>query len=74
MMEELEKKFADRDYPFKALDRYVMCFGHVVELCSKRVVSADGADGGDPSSSDDGSHATTTQSAPTTIAQARAVV
>jgi hypothetical protein len=70
-MERLESKLGDRDISFDAVDRQIMCFGHVVELCSGRVVKAasDGGDDGDVSSSSDNS---TTSSNP--IAQARAVV
>jgi hypothetical protein len=57
MMEELEVKMIARDIEFDALDRSVYCFGHIIELCSKRVVNvasggAEG-DGDDLLSSDD---------------------
>jgi hypothetical protein len=37
-MEELEVKMASCDIDFDAVDRSVFCFGHIIELCSKRVV------------------------------------
>jgi hypothetical protein len=38
MMEALEVKLAPRDIPFDATDRHVMCFGHIIDLCSGRVI------------------------------------
>jgi len=38
MMEALEVKLAPRDISFDATDRHVMCFGHIVDLCSGRVI------------------------------------
>ena len=44
MMEELEKLLRERDIAFDATDRRIMCFAHIVDLCSGRVISAIGAD------------------------------
>jgi hypothetical protein len=54
-LEEVEARLMHRDIDFDAVDRSVSCFGHVIELCSKRVVStASGeADDGDHSLSSD---------------------
>jgi hypothetical protein len=38
MMEAFEILLAERDIDFDAIDRSVICFGHTVELCSKRVI------------------------------------
>jgi hypothetical protein len=55
MMQWLEKILGGREIAFDAQDRRIMCFAHIVDLCSKQVVSA--ASGGvdeenDHSSSD----------------------
>lgn len=39
MMKELERLFRARDLPFDAADRKVMCYGHVVDLSSGRVIA-----------------------------------
>ncbi len=38
MMEALEVKLVPRDIPFDATDHHVMCFGHIVDLCSGQVI------------------------------------
>lgn len=38
MMQELAKILNDRDIPFDAADRKIMCFAHVVDLSSGRVI------------------------------------
>lgn len=38
MMQALELELARRNIPFNAADRQVMCFGHVVNLSSGRVI------------------------------------
>lgn len=40
MMQELEVLLEARDIPFDAADRRIMCFAHVVDLSSGRVVRA----------------------------------
>ena len=40
MMQELEVLLGARDIPFDAADRRIMCFAHVVDLSSGRVVHA----------------------------------
>jgi hypothetical protein len=42
MMEALEKKLEERDIPFDATDRRIMCYAHVVNLCSGAVIRAAG--------------------------------
>ena len=37
-MEALQLKLSYRDIPFNASDRRIMCFAHVVDLSSKRVI------------------------------------
>jgi hypothetical protein len=77
MMSCLETSLAIRDISFDAVDRKIMCFGHVVDLSSGRVVSAVTGgvedflrvdDGNSSSSSDLGTVS------PNAIEQARAVV
>jgi hypothetical protein len=56
MMQYLETKLRGREIAFDARDRRIMCFAHVVDLCSGRVVSAASGpvdEGNDHSSSDD---------------------
>jgi hypothetical protein len=62
----------DHDIAFNAGECQVMCFGHVVELCSRRVVKAasDGGDDGDDSTSSFDNSTTSSN----LIAQAHAVV
>ncbi len=36
----VERKLRDRDIEFDAVDRRIMCFAHIVDLCSGRVVNA----------------------------------
>ena len=38
MMEELAKILNERDIPFDAADRKIMCYGHIVDLSSGRVI------------------------------------
>ena len=38
MMQELAKILNERDIPFDAADRKIMCYGHVVDLSSGRVI------------------------------------
>ena len=55
-MQYLETKLRGREIAFDARDRRIMCFAHVVDLCSGRVVSAASGpvdEGNDHSSSDD---------------------
>jgi hypothetical protein len=40
MMKALERLFVDREIAFDADDRKIMCFGHVVDLSSGRVISS----------------------------------
>lgn len=40
MMKELEQLLLARDIPFSAGDRKIMCFAHIVDLSSGRVISA----------------------------------
>jgi hypothetical protein len=49
MMKALELELASQSIPFNAVDQQVMCFGHVVNLSSKRVVEyvKDTRNGGD---------------------------
>ena len=52
MMQSLQTILADRDITIDPVDRTIMCFAHVINLCSGRVIRAtsDGADNHDPSS------------------------
>jgi hypothetical protein len=38
MMKEMEVMFIERDIDFDAIDRHIMCYGHVVNLSSGRVI------------------------------------
>jgi len=40
MMEALEKLLHERDIAFDAVDRQIMCFAHIINLCSGRVINA----------------------------------
>ena len=40
MLEALERKLRDRDIESDAVDRRIMCFAHIVDLCSGRVIHA----------------------------------
>ncbi len=40
MMEALERKLEAREIPFDAADRQIMCFAHVIDLTSGRVIRA----------------------------------
>ena len=73
-MKALETMLADRDVSFDAHDRRIMCFAHIINLCSGRVIKAAsnmagmaGDEDSDSSSNDDA-----VPSNP--IEQARAVV
>ena len=73
MMKSLERMLRERDVAFDAADRKVMCFAHIINLCSGRVTRKaenrdDDDDDSDSSQSDDESVA----SSP--IARARNVV
>jgi hypothetical protein len=72
-MKCLEAEMIIRDVNFDATDRRIMCFAHIINLCSGRVLQVDGApdDEHDPTLTDNNS-ATLTSSSP--IALARAVV
>ena len=71
MMEELKTMLTKRDIAFDVEDRRIMCFAHVVDLCSGRVIRAasDGVEPGNDGSSSDGDAAVSNP-----IALARAVV
>ena len=82
-MEQLEPMLASHDIPFDATDRRIMCFAHVINLCSGHVIRAvtDGAVDNDAYSSssddDDDAHSSSsddTHPAPNPIQAARAVV
>ena len=82
-MEQLEPMLASHDIPFDATDRQIMCFAHVINLCSGHVIHAvtDGAVDNDAYSSssndDDDAHSSSsddTHPAPNPIQAARAVV
>ena len=45
MMEALQRKFNERDIVFDPVDRRIMCYAHIVNLSSGRVISA--ASGGE---------------------------
>jgi len=45
MMHALEEKLLEHDIPFDATDRRIMCYAHVVNLCSGRVLRTAGGDG-----------------------------
>jgi hypothetical protein len=65
MMKELDQLLLARDIPFDAADRKIMCYSHVVDLSSGRVISAwndgshqmDGEDDSDSPPSDPIAHA-----------------
>ena len=40
MMESLARKLKPRDVPFDAHDRRIMCFAHIIDLCSGRAIRA----------------------------------
>jgi len=71
MMEELEMMLTEHDIVFNAEDRKIMCFAHVVDLCSGHVIHA-ASDGVEPKNDSSSSDGDTTASNP--IALARAVV
>ena len=82
-MEQLEPMLASHDIPFDATDRRIMCFAHVINLCSGHVIRAvtDGAVDNDAyslsSDDDDDAHSSSsddTHPAPNPIQAARAVV
>jgi len=39
MMEALEKLLHECDIAFNAVDRQIMCFAHIINLCSGRVIN-----------------------------------
>jgi hypothetical protein len=53
MMEVLQPILIHRDVPFNAADRQVMCYSHIVDLCSGCVIRNVGATDGNESSSGD---------------------
>jgi len=71
MMEELKTMLTKRDIAFDAEDRRIMCFVHVVDLCSGRVIRA-ASDGVEPENDGSSSDGDTAVSNP--IALACAVV
>jgi len=71
MMEELKTMLTECDIVFDAEDRKIMCFAHVVDLCSGRVIRA-ASDGVEPKNDSSLSDGDTAASNP--IALARAVV
>lgn len=80
MLERLAISLKDRDIPFDAEDRRVMCFGHIVDLSSKQVIekltgAAEELEDWDSSSSqDDGSQTYEEALARNPVALARVVV
>src|ERR1700678_2130457 len=78
MMKSLEGRLAAREIPFDAAERKIMCYGHIINLSSGRVVRGVTAavNYGDDSESDDpsptGGEAASAASDP--IVLARAVV
>jgi len=71
MMEELKTMLTERDIVFDAEDQKIMCFAHVVDLCSGHVIRA-ASDGVEPKNDSSSSDGDTTASNP--IALARTVV
>ena len=71
MMEELKTMLTEHDIVFDAEDRKIMCFAHIVDLCSGRVIRA-ASDGVEPENDSSSSDGDTAASNP--IALARAVV
>jgi len=83
MMEQLKPMLASHDIPFDATDGRIMCFAHVINLCSGHVICAvtGGAVDNDAysllSDDDDNAHSSSsddTHPAPNPIQAARAVV
>ena len=71
MMATLEGMFAQRDVTFDAHNRRIMCFAHVINLCSGRAILA--ASDGD--ADDDGYDSSDDAIVPSNpISRARAVV
>jgi len=53
MMESLAQKLKPRDVPFDARDNRIMCFAHIIDLCSGRAIcAASGVDEGVPPSNE----------------------
>lgn len=69
MMQELETSLKSREIDFDADDRRIMCFAHVIDLCSGRVIRA-ASDGVEDNSDEDAS----SPGSDNPLAQARAVV
>lgn len=40
MMEYLAKSLEDREIPFSATDRRILCFPHIINLCAQRAMTA----------------------------------
>ena len=83
MMEQLEPMLASHDIPFDATDCQIMCFAHMISLCSGHVIHAmtDGAVDNDAyslsSDDDDNAHSSSsddTHLAPNPIQAACTVV
>jgi len=70
-MEELKTMLTKRDIAFNVEDRRIMCFAHVVDLCSRRVIRAV-SDGVEPRN--DGSSSDSDAAVSNPIALACAVV
>jgi hypothetical protein len=66
MMKAIESELAARDIPFDAADRHIMCYAHVVNLSSGRVIR--NITGSDEDDSSDESNATVSN--PVTLARA----
>jgi hypothetical protein len=72
MMQALEAILAKREIKFDANDRRIMCFAHVINLCSGRVVR--GATNNEVVDKDGSSSSDDDTVAPNPIARARAAV
>ena len=74
MMQALKTILARREIEFDANDRKIMCFAHVIDLCSGRVIRAASEDNLDEDEDDSSSSGTGDTVASDPIALARAVV
>jgi len=68
MMEELEMMLTERDIVFNAEDRKIVCFVHVVDLCSGHVICA-ASDGVEPENDSSSSNGDTAASNPIVLAR-----
>ena len=66
-MEELKTMLTKRDIAFDAEDRRIMCFAHVVDLCSRHVIHA-ASDGVEPRNDSSSSNSDTAVSNPIALA------